>query len=213
MKKLLLLFISMIEAAGGYAQLSINPEAGINFSTAVSKNDNLKTDSKYRIGYKAGALVDISIYNGVYIEPGIFYTVKGVTLNTSAVGVLSENKITLNYLEVPINIGYKYNFDKAGAMFVFAGPYWGIGLNGKNESHTNGMSAENDIKFGHKVTDEFIKADFGLNVGAGYVLLSGLYFRLQYGAGLCNISNVENTSWKNRAWSASLGYTFKMAKG
>ena len=210
MNKSIIFFVAIAGTFSGYAQLGISPEAGINFSMANSKIGDLKTDSKYRIGYKAGVGIDITIYKGFYIQPGIYYTIKGAILHTSVSGIASEDKMSLNYFDIPINLAYRYDFNNAGSVFAFAGPYWGIGINRKSENNMNGVSIENDIKYGDAATDEFIKADFGLNFGIGYISPVGIYLRLQYAIGLSNISNTINATWKNQVFSASLGYVFEL---
>lgn len=195
--------MAVATAQFAHAQLSINPEAGINIANMSTKINDSKLSSKSIIGYKVGAMVDIGIAKGFYIQPGVFYTVKGAEY--SLVGI--KDKHTLNYLEIPLNLGYRYEFDNAGAVFATVGPYIGIGLNGKSKQEGVLGSIEEDIKFGSNA-DQPKKIDYGANFSVGYISPIGLYVRAQYGLGIANLSNVNNSSNRNRVWGFSLGYSF-----
>jgi len=208
MKKGIILAAMAVAAAQfAHAQLSINPEAGINIANMSQKIGGDKVSSSSKIGFKVGAMVDIGIVKGFYIQPGILYSVKGTEFKSSFLN--SSAKVTLNYLEVPLNFAYRYDFDNAGAVFAAIGPYIGIGMNGKTKTEVGGASTETDIKFGSKI-GETKKIDYGANFSVGYISPIGLYVRAQYGLGLANLSNADNTSSKNRVWGFSLGYAFEL---
>ncbi len=145
----MLLFISLIPVFTACAQLSINPEAGVNFSLVNARSNDLPVNAQMLTGYKAGAVINLILYKGFYMEPGIFYSVKGSSFNFLAAGASVSDKMTLNYLEVPINLFYKYDFEKAGLIFGSAGPYWGVGLNGKRKSSVSGIAGEKDVQYGN----------------------------------------------------------------
>lgn len=57
--------------------------------------------------------------------------------------------------------------------------------------------------------DEATKSiDFGLGIGAGYELTSGLFFDLRYNLGLANISDIDGVDAKNTGFQLGLGYKF-----
>lgn len=197
--------MAVATAQFAHAQLSINPEAGINIANMSVKSGGDKLSTKSKIGFKVGAMVDIGIAKGFYIQPGILYSVKGYEYDVSVLN--TKTKTTLNYLEIPLNIGYRYEFDNAGAVFATVGPYLGIGLNGKAKGETPLGNVETDIKFGSDA-DQMKKIDYGANFSVGYISPIGLYVRAQYGLGIANLSNVNNTTYRNRAWGFSLGYAF-----
>lgn len=211
MKKVIL-SIAVVAAAtiGANAQFSINPEAGLNIASMHSKMGNTSSTTKSILGYKVGAVADLTLYKGLYFEPGLFYSVKGGQTDPG-VGLLgAKTKTTLNYLEIPLNIGYNYAFGDAGSVFATAGPYLGFGLNGKSKVEVPGMgSTEHDVKFGDAI-DQTKKLDVGLNFSVGYVSPWGIYVRAQYGLGLSNLSNVKDMTTKNRTWGFSLGYAFQL---
>jgi opacity protein-like surface antigen len=58
------------------------------------------------------------------------------------------------------------------------------------------------------VDDSIKSLDYGLGVGAGYELTSGLFFDLRYNLGLANISEDDNFDIKNTGLQFGLGYRF-----
>lgn len=221
MKKLILTIAVSIAAAQVQAQISIAPEVGVNLANASVNQESpfggtLSPSTKMKVGIKAGAFVDIPVAGGFFIQPGAFFSMKGYksSYSLSFLGSTASAEYTasLNYVEIPVNLGYRYTIGNAGSIFVTAGPYLGYAISGKvkGESFLNGVSQgkeEEDIDFGSG--DEEVKPlDFGLNFSAGYQLPMGLYVRAQYGLGLSNLANNSGGSFKNRVLAFSLGYAF-----
>lgn len=192
MKKLVLIAIAAFGAMQANAQLSINPEVGVNFAQTNANGD------KFLTGLKAGAVADIDIAKGFYIQPGLLYSMKG----WKAEGLGATSKVQLNYLEIPLSLGYRYDFGNAGGIFATAGPYLGIGLNGKSTATVAGISADVDMKAGK----DFERLDWGMNLSVGYISPIGVYIRGQYGMGFSNV--YSNT--KNRVLGVSIGYAFQL---
>ncbi|KAA5536397.1 PorT family protein [Taibaiella lutea] len=220
MKKIIIIIAAALTAQNTFAQISIAPEAGINLSNLTTKDDNGNSeDFSSKVGLRVGAYVNIPVSHGFFIQPGLLYSMKGAQQNgtESLLGFTVNYKLSLNmnYLEVPLNIGYDYSLGNAGGIFVTAGPYLGYGLSGKAKTSVKitGMPDQNDesdIKFGSG-NDEAKRIDYGLNFGAGYRTPFGVYARAQYGLGLANISNGDgDASIKHKGWALSLGYAFKI---
>lgn len=221
MKKLILTLVAGACLAPAMAQISIAPEVGVNLANAsVSTNffGSNDIDTKMKPGLKAGALLDIPVVGGLFVQPGAFFSMKGYKASSSVtvLGITTEveGSTALNYLEVPVNLGYRYAIGNAGSIFVTAGPYLGYAFSGKMKSKTtvNGSTsgeAEDDVEFGSEDT-EMKPLDFGLNFSAGYQLPMGLYFRAQYGLGLSELSNTSLASYKNRVLAFSVGYAIPL---
>ncbi|WP_162903298.1 porin family protein [Taibaiella koreensis] len=219
MKKLMLTLAAAVALSQAHAQITIAPEAGLNLANASISSPVGSPGTSMRPGLKAGAVVEIPVIKGFFIQPGIFYAMKGLKSEASGsvIGfpVAIKQKIALNYIEVPLNLGYRYYAGNAGSLFVTAGPYLGYALSGKSKVEGNvagsGVDREEDIDFGSKDT-EMKALDFGLNFSAGYQLPIGLYARIQYGFGLTNLYNASGTSYKNNVLSITLGYAFTLGK-
>lgn len=207
MKKVSILLASVMMSTVGFSQISIDPEVGINFSNIRTKvGDNDATSGDAAIGFKVGAGVNIDLYKGLYLRPGVYYNMFGDKLEVAGVTTTT----TLHYLQIPVNLGYRYTFSpKAGGVFAEVGPYIGYALSGKNKIEgLPGGEVKNDINFGDDAT-ELNPLDFGINFGIGYESPWGVYIKGGYGLGLGNMANVDDIKINNNVWNVSLGYRIK----
>jgi hypothetical protein len=115
---------------------------------------------------------------------------------------------------VPLNFGYKYNFENKGmALFAYTGPYLGVAFGGKTvykEKFDGEKNKESEkLNFG---SEELTIIDAGINTGVGFEIKS---FKLgfQYGLGLSNILGKDvrgegdlKTKQSNRVIGIMVGY-------
>jgi hypothetical protein len=123
----------------------------------------------------------------LYFNTALLYTVKGYKFSLFS----AEFNAPIGYLEIPLNLEYKEDVGLV-ALFAEVGPYLGIGLSAKVKT---GNTTEN-IDFGGD-DDELKRIDAGLNFGGG-VELDKLRFGINYGLGLVNLENANNSSTKLR---------------
>lgn len=211
MKKTILIASMSLIALGAKAQqVTFAPEVGLNLFNQTQKLGNTELSPDYKVGFKAGGVVNIPVVAGFYIQPGVFYSTKGWKLNSELLGVKTDISNNLGYIEVPVNALYRFDLGNAGGLFVSAGPYAAIAVNGKTKTTVNiaGIETENseNTKFGGDA-GELKRFDYGLNAGLGYETPWGVYVRAQYGLGLANLSNVDNSTIRNKGFQFSLGFT------
>jgi len=220
MKRILLVVLISTSSIHLNAQLSIAPEIGVNFAKTTYDAVGFTSDFdlKRRIGFRAGALVHLPVYKGFYVEPGLFFSMKGFREDfvetVSGVPVAYKASFNINYLEIPLNLGFRCRLGKAGALFASAGPYLSYALGGNRTAKITVMGnmveeLNDDMPFGDGVYD-VEPVDIGFNFSIGYKSPIGLYIRGQYGLGLGNLSNDSYFSVKNRVMSVSMGYAFKL---
>ena len=216
MKKIILSLLAA-GAAGisAHAQIGFAPEAGINLATFRQQIDDEDVDdNRMRAGLRIGAALDFPIVGGLSIQPGLYYSMKGSyykeTDRVLGVSTKTEVKTRLNYLDIPINVVYKFSDYKDG-FFISAGPYIGYALDGKMNTKTtvgnNYQERKEDIKFGDERGD-LKRVDVGGNVGLGYMFPMGLFFRAQYSHGFTNLiegSDNDDNSLRNSSLAFSLG--------
>lgn len=210
MKKLILsaLFISAITSVS--AQFKLGPEAGVNYAS-VSFDDptGLATVTPV-IGGKVGVIGDLALTDNLYLQPGLFFSMKGAKQNF----LILEGTQTVNYIEVPVNVQFKLDGPGYGRFFFGAGPYVGYAISAKfSGSYVDLLSgAKVDTSYamnvGTSATDQVKPLDFGVNVNLGYELPVGLFVRGQFSYGFANTSNTPNFSQNNWVGSLSLGYLF-----
>ena len=148
-----------------------------------------------------------SVTKGFYTDFGLQLSAKGYKFQYGNMVNTDERHFTenLNYLVVPVHIGYKIECSKSVSLFANVGPYAGVALWGKHKSYRNEKKfhTESDIfsgEYGYKRFDW----GCGFNVGVEYAK----HFQLSFGAdwSLMNVSKTNNYTYKNRSFTFSLGY-------
>ena len=222
MKKTIL-FAALITAAfAGRSQTTFGVHAGINGASFTTKNtvSNQTTTDKAdtKVGVIVGINAEIPIAASFFFRPELNFIQKGgnITETQTFFGVTTTYKadITTNYLELPLNLVYKFD---GGGLFAGAGPSIGYGISGKAKTKTttgNSTSeATQDIKFdGDKNANDgkgHLKAlDFGANFLVGYQFSNNLFLKANYTLGLSDIDPEDNSSTKNRGLGFTVGYRF-----
>lgn len=218
MKKHLLFIFLTILFAESYAQFF--PKVGLTGTTTSSDNPNGDLKEKLKAGFLLGAGYQLSFGNFV-VQPELMFIQKGTTKETSVQGPIAniseKEKITINYLELPVLFKYSLGPD-ALRIFLSAGPSFAVGLGGKgsyegsidlgngpvSESYDFKVKFENEPE-GYEGNDLYIKnkTDVGLQMGGGLVLARKLMVDLRYGLGFSDWGNETNT--KNRVFQLSVG--------
>jgi hypothetical protein len=220
MKKLVLTLLVAIVANAAFSQsINFGIKAGVNFANQALNNPASSNLNNYT-GFHAGAILDITLKN-ISIQPGILFSTKGFTTKSQLVNANQQNvgfytsKNVLDYVEIPVNILYKWSTPPLGKLFVGGGPYFGYGLSGK-VSATNGSEkylapSQNpniDLHFGSGDGD-YKNPDYGFNFLAGIELKHNILVDVNYGLGLGNLTHVDGVRINNRVLGVSVGYLFR----
>jgi len=208
MKKLFLfpIFFMMISKCAVCQELKFGIRAGLSFSSQVIDDpDILSTTSINTL--KVTGFVDKAIGGGFFIEPGISLVGKGAKIYQNA----QTDIISLTYLDIPVNIIYRFNVKRFGKLFVGGGPYIGFGLSGNDETQNTNVTSGQSITF--EDTGDYKKTEYGGNANGGVELNNHLTFYLNYCFGLNNIAGDQTISQgtvsvKNRVFSVGLGFIF-----
>jgi len=187
MKKIFTFVVALVTVASSAMALDYEPKEGLStqvflgFNTSTIRNlDNYNG----KIGGIAGAKFDYVLpkAHGTYVSAGLDWSQKGAK-NSDLVCVLSTgsvdatDKINLHYLEIPIHVGFRYNFSNEVGVFGEIGPYFGIGIAGKHKYSVDAdgpeaRSNESSYKIFKKSTSRmnFQRWDAGIGflVGAEY---------------------------------------------
>lgn len=183
------------------AQVQFGVKAGLNLANGSAKFGGESQSSDMKMGLHIGAIVDLSLGESLALQPGLLFSMKGQQEDYEGVTV----KTNINYLEVPINLMYKFD---AGNMKImaFAGPYLGYALSAKMKAEDEEM----ELNIGTDENEDDIKPlDLGLNIGAG-VQFGGLQITANYGLGMANLlpgGDSDNYA-KNRVIGISVAYLF-----
>lgn len=207
---LLTLAVAMPFAAG--QKTSFGVLGGVNFQNLNGKDsDGDKLENKIKPGFHAGLNVQIPIVPDFYFQPGLLFTTKGCKTQE-----VTDLKVNISYLELPLNLVYRPLVGKGHFMLGF-GPYLGYGISGKVKSEDD----SEDIEFSNKVDSPQTALtlrpfDAGANIFAGYELPVGVFFQLNTQLGLLNIQpeyegeGMEDNelTLKNTGFSLSVGFRF-----
>jgi hypothetical protein len=179
MKKFLLLMVVIIGLTiSSNAQTKFGVKAALNISN-FSGDDFDDLDSRTAAAF--GVFAQISINDKLTFQPELLYSMQGAESSYSESGYESEDKIKVDYLQIPLLMKY-YVIE---GLSINAGPQIGFLLSAKDDWEYNydegSEEGEEDIK------DYFKSMDFGLAFGLGYELQSGLGFDFRYNLGLSNI--------------------------
>ena len=193
MKKNRLLVIALIVAFStiattGYSQVrfGLRGEVGLNkasFSKDAIEVENLNT-------FKIGPTVEIMfpvmdfgveasiLYNNNKMDVAYFTPNEGPNR--------SEIEVTNHYIDIPVNLKYKFGLILPIKIYAAAGPYARIHVGG------------DDIKFGDVTEDIKAKSfEAGVNLGLGVELFKRLAVGVNYGIQLTDNYSVNEPKWKD----------------
>lgn len=206
--------LSVVAQSNYPSKTSFAVLGGLNFQNLNGKNAiGNQLDNDLMLGYHAGMNVQIPVAPEFYLQPGLMLSTKGAK-NTEL-----ADKLSLSYIEMPINFVYKALLGNGHFMLGF-GPYLAYGLGGKATWESGSGTAEYDVKFkkenssGIANTLYFRPFDAGGNIFAGYELPGGLFFQFNTQLGMLNINwdyelNPNDQSVvKNTGFGLSAGYRF-----
>lgn len=200
MKKTKLVLTSIIflsvtfsnQVNGQNVPVTFGIKGGANFSTF---SGNLK-NTKSIVRYQFGVTTDITLTNNFYILTGLDFQVKGVRYNPKSSPDIKYNPM---YLQLPVNIGYKFDVAPNVRLVIATGPYIAYGIGGKARSE-----GEKHSVFGK---NKFKRLDYGVSGGAG-IELGKIAINAGYDFGIANISDTKSTKIRNRNPYLTVGYKF-----
>jgi len=199
MKKLVLSTFLTIFFASANAQLSIAPEAGLNFANMrVGRETNLLKGgvihTTMRAGIAVGVIADCRIIRNFSLQPGVFYLTNGCK-------VTGAGYVSVNTIQIPLNIQYGKRTGGGPDFFAGLGPFLSINFGYKEKMGGDPIMS---YPVGNDTGSAIRSTDVGMGINAG-VRFSKLYFRVR---GQMGVTNLEpHGDEHNFARSSSLGIT------
>lgn len=180
MKRVIIVLLALFAAVNVSAQdLRWGVAGGLNFAWERAKVADVKVSSDSYIGFQVGAKaeMDFSSYliDGFYLEGSLLYNLKG--------GSYSGSHSNLGYLQLPVNLGYRLTFSGDVSLLGSLGPYFGLGVLGKDVEKVSGAKVKTDV-FGTRLQ----RFDFGLNYKLGVEVWNQWQFYLGLEHSLLNLA-------------------------
>lgn len=208
-KTLLTSLLALTLCAAGKAQdLRLGVTGGYNLSRGTAYDS--------RSGFRAGVQAELGwpqAVRGLYLGFGLQLSSGGWTqdgyYDMAAGGSLSWQS-THYALSVPLHVGYKLPVSRRAALFVSAGPYFGLGLFGKTMQTfaPDAGAATTRTLAGNVFADGYMRRfDWGLGFRAGVEVVRRVQLAVGHDWGLQNVGR-RGVDYKNRTFTASLAYLF-----
>ena len=245
MKRLLLTAISLITLGlSTHAQIRIAIEGGVHQSKVIENNSlpNWEADKqnyKGRTGVHVGFIADIpfSEKSKFFLQPGVIYHNKGREYQLSKDSTLVyprpslpdstfttfysvNRKQYVNYVDIPLNLVYKFTIGRSSRFIIGAGPYLSFFYSGsqKDETLVSGISynsEENeDLPVG-KEAGQYRTVDYGVGGLAGFEF-NRVFITANYSRGLGDFyepADYTAKDYKHQVMGATIGvYLGKMTK-
>lgn len=185
MKRIIIALLAVVAAVNVSAQeLHWGVVGGLNFAWERAKATGVTVSSDSYIGFQAGAKAEMDfadyLTDGFYIEGSLLYNLKG--------GSYAGSHSNLGYLQLPINLGYRYPVSNSVSLLGSLGPYFALGVLGKDVSKVDGAKVKTDV-FGER----YQRFDFGLNYKLGVEMWDQWQFYLGLEHSLLNLSKTHNS--------------------
>jgi hypothetical protein len=208
MKKMLLAAaIAVVTVNFAIAQTRFGIAGGVSFSNMTQKLLGEKMSGLYQAGIVFGVLVDMPMEKNGSFQAGLNFVQKGTHNKKTFFNPDQKTKLTLNYIELPLNVLFKISKTK---LTVGGGPAFAIGSGGQSRVETSGVPVEDDVSFGEDEEDDFKAYDVGLNGQIAYNFTTSLFLAVNYTYGINSLfedKSPDGQLW-NRSGSVRLGYFF-----
>ena len=198
MKKSVLTVLFALFCTMSFAQLSFNVKAGLNLSSYIGDNSD---HSKFKPGVRLGVGMEYQFTDIISLQPSLFFSQKGAKYSEGYKGIVDADadvKINQLYLELPINVQFRFNIanntNLVVATFDGEASIGNVGINADEKIDTFG-----DDGLGYN------RFDAGWNIGLG-VEFGQILVGLDTQLGFCKI--MDGNAPHNANIGITVGYKF-----
>ena len=208
MKKLAILTIvlCLVSVSNISAQIRFGVKAGANFSNLYVSGDKQGINAKQyngRFSYHFGGIMEYSFTEMFSIQPELMYINHGANLKKENSFGMTDGHITLNTIQLPVNVKAKFNVGK-NKLFVYAVPYVGYNMYGRAKGKIDGKTESVGL---YKDGSDMKRVDFGVGIGAG-MEISKFTIGIGNQIGQTDISGQKGGKMKAGNITVSAGYFF-----
>lgn len=174
MKKSILTILFALCSTIGFAQVSFQVKAGLNLSSYIGENSD---HSKFKPGARIGVGMEYQFTDLISLQPSLFFSQKGAKYSSGYEGTVvdadADVKINQLYLELPINVQFRFNLADNTNLVIATGPYLACGVGGKTKFNGGASIGGIAVNGGDKVDTfgsdglDYNRFDAGWNIGLG----------------------------------------------
>lgn len=195
-----LLSICIVLGTMAFAQSSDGPRFGVKAGSNLSSISG--SDTKSKVGFYAGAFVNVPISDALSLQPEIVYSQQGTKAKGDyemATYTIKNMQQNLDYINVPVMVRY----NATPEFYLEAGPEFGLLVNAQAKGDINGQTYKVNNK------DSLRTFNFGAGIGLGYKFTPNIGINARYVAGLTEIAKINlGDSSKNTNLQLGMSYSF-----
>ena len=208
-----------------YERVTAEIVAGFNTSDLILEDIGRQAGAvanfKQHPGFNFGVNVDVPVFEGFYIKPGLSFTTRGGNYRKQLNDTDYFREVCSSYyLQMPIFASFRLGDIDTAQLQLNIGPYFSLGLFGdRTRSEKLGrveLTTEYDYfytEYDGNLEDGFARRfDWGLSFVVGMLFVEHIYLGVQYDLGLYNIAkerrDVKYCNIYNGNLSVSVGYRF-----
>lgn len=197
-KIILTLLIALAGMGAAQAQFRFGVKAGINVNNLKFNQDIFNDDNQ--CGYTLGVMGEFNVpVIGLGFDLSAMYTRMNASPEYYDNGVETEGSFGKDFLEIPINVKYKFSLPVVGSVispYIYTGPTFAFNLNKKTFDNIKSKTCQT-----------------AWNVGLGVELVKHLQVQASYGFGMNNVAKYIGTEpvdlkVKNNYWTVTAAYLF-----
>ncbi|MGQ0740052.1 MAG: porin family protein [Bacteroidota bacterium] len=192
------------------AQIKVGLKAGGNLANFIyhpEYDGDKKGAGTFLLRFKAGIMLEVPLNDNDnwFIYTGTYYNGKGNRVRAKHTSPPFDTIITyLNYIELPVIVGYKFSSGNNGRVIAGAGPYASYGFKGKVVYNNSPERTERNL---HRSAGDYKRIDFGFLVSGMYEYKEKFGIRFDYSG---SIPDISRHGWKetNNVFSFSFFFYF-----
>lgn len=164
MKKVCLLLSALFVCMIASAQVTFNCKGGFGISTMAGSDAE---GSKIKTGWKIGVGLEKPLSANWLLMPTLEFKQKGAQYKDVSGSNNYEDKVSLQYIQLPIMVAYRTRLNDNLNLTLKAGPYFAYGISGKDKyaDDYNGSHYEEEDDFFGSDTNRF---DCGIGIGVDF---------------------------------------------
>lgn len=195
MRKLLFITLSIFPLLT-IAQTRIGTRGGINLANFIYRpvyTGDTKGSGALLFRFNAGTQIEIPLNDKDkwFLYTGPFYSGKGNRVRAKYREPAFDTSVTyLNYIELPLLVGYKFETEGKNRLAAAAGPYVAYGFNGRVEYHNSPDRTKRNL---HRSDGYYKRIDIGFSVSGMLEHKEKFGLRFDYSR---SIPDISRNKWK-----------------